>query len=319
MADLTARALTKPPNTNHTSPRSNLSIYPLNVPRHISADGLIPFLNQLGECADVESLELDFANLAKVTPAGLVALASLVAHRNRRSLATQFMGFDECCISSYLRRMDLPRQCGFAHLGEVEVVRDPKGRFIPLKEIDHPVDRVGSAFAEIIAPGGDDYGHPNAGLYGTAWYLITEIANNVRQHSQGRGFIAAQTTLRDGFIRIAIGDCGRGIPGSLKDAGYSWAQELTDEDIIARALEARISCKGSPTNEGVGLTLSSRLIDAMGGESAHRKWIGSAHSPEGRRAETEGPFGGNTISWHSHHDDLPSVSRRQLRSNVQQA
>lgn len=148
---------------------------------------------------------------------------------------------------------------------EAGASRDPKGRFIPLEEIGYPVDRIGTAFAEIIAPGGEDYEHRNAGLYATAWYLITEMANNVRQHSGGRGFIAAQTTLRDGFIRIAIGDCGRGIPSSLKEAGYSWAQDLPDEDIIAQALVARVSCKGSPTNEGVGLTLSSRLIDAMGG------------------------------------------------------
>jgi len=237
----------------------------LPIPKFISANGLIPFLEQLGACADVETLELDFANLARVSPAGLVALTSLVAHRNRRNLATQFAGFEKCGIASYLRRMDLPTQCGLSSEGGAESVRDPKGRFIPLEEIDHRVERIGSAFADIFAPGGDDYGHANAGLYDTAYYLITEIANNVRQHSQGKGFIAAQTTLIDGFIRIAIGDCGCGIPGSLKEAGYSWAQELSDEDIIARALVARVSCKGSPTNEGVGLTLSSRLIDAMGG------------------------------------------------------
>ncbi len=237
----------------------------LHIPRHVSADGLIPFIEQLAGHADVESLDLDFANLEKVTPAGLVTLVSLMAHRKRRHLVTRFAGFDECRIASYLRRMGLPRQCGLADANGMGASRDPKGRFIPLEEIEHPVSRLGSAFAEIIAPGGEDYEHPNAGLYGTAWYLITELANNVRQHSRGKGFIAAQTTLKDGFIRIAIGDCGCGIPSSLKEAGFPWAQPLSDAGVIERALEARISSKGGPTNEGVGLTLSSRLIEAMGG------------------------------------------------------
>lgn len=238
----------------------------LVIPKHISADGLVPFLAQLADNAESPSLEVDFANLGKVSPAGLVALTSIVAYRNRKKLATQFTGFEKCGIASYLRRMDLPIQCGIPSEGAeaVGIARDPKGRFIPLEEIDDPV-RIGSAFAEIFAPGGDDYDHPNAGLYDAAYYLITEIANNVRQHSQGRGFIAAQTTQMDGFIRIAIGDCGCGIPGSLKNAGHLWADELSDEEIIARALDARISCKGPPTNEGVGLTFSSRLTDAMGG------------------------------------------------------
>lgn len=236
----------------------------LQIPRHISANGLVPFLEQLGSHADAELLDLDFSNLARVTPAGLVALTAVVAYRSRLHLTTEFTNFEGCQIAGYLRRMALPRSCGLSQ-DEVVAARNPKGRFIPIEEIDYPVDRLGAAFAEIIAPGGEDYEHPNAGLYATAWYLITEMANNVRQHSRGRGFIAAQTTLGDGQIRIAIGDGGCGIPASLKEAGFSWAQELPDEDIIGRALEARISSKGSPTNEGVGLTLSSRLIDAMGG------------------------------------------------------
>lgn len=236
----------------------------LQIPRHISAKGLAPFLEQLGRHADADSLDLDFSNLARVTPAGLVALTAVVAYRSRLHLPTAFSNFESCQIAGYLRRMALPRSCGLSR-DEMVAARNPKGRFIPIEEIDYPVDRLGAAFAEIIAPGGEDYEHPNAGLYATAWYLITEMANNVRQHSRGRGFIAAQTTLGDGQIRIAIGDGGCGIPASLKEAGFSWAQELPDEDIIGRALEARISSKGSPTNEGVGLTLSSRLIDAMGG------------------------------------------------------
>lgn len=235
------------------------------IPRFIKANGLIPFLEQLASCADADRLDLDFTHLESVSPAGLVALTAFVAHRRRRGLPTDFIGFDHCRIASYLRRMNLPQQCGISVADDGRNAHDPRGRFLPLEEVDHPVEKLGTAFAEIIAPGGDDYGHPNSGLFDTAWYLITEMANNVRQHSGGRGFIAAQPKIADGFIRIAIGDCGCGIPRSLRDAGMASVQEVADEDAIERALEARISCKGSPTNEGVGLTFSARLIEMMGG------------------------------------------------------
>lgn len=127
------------------------------------------------------------------------------------------------------------------------------------------MDELGAQIAACIAPGGEDYEHPNAGLYDAAWYLVTEMANNVQQHSRGIGFVAAQTTPSDGFVRIAIADCGCGIPASLIDAGFPWAQDLPDEDIIEQALVARVSSKGQPSNEGVGLTLSARIVGLMGG------------------------------------------------------
>jgi|GEM_PF-2651326 len=47
------------------------------IPRFINAKELIPFLDQLAAHAEMDSLDLDFTNLATVTPAGLVALTSL--------------------------------------------------------------------------------------------------------------------------------------------------------------------------------------------------------------------------------------------------
>jgi hypothetical protein len=180
-------------------------------------------------------------------------------------MATEVVGLEACGIRDYLRRMNLLRLCGWEQEAEAFIRHDPQGRFVPLEEISHRVDDLGAQIASCIAPGGEDYQHPNAGLYDTAWYLITEMANNVSQHSRGAGFVAAQTTLADGFVRIAIGDGGRGIPASLKEAGFPWAQELPDEDIIEQAMVARVSSKGQPANEGVGLTLSSRIVDLMGG------------------------------------------------------
>lgn len=237
----------------------------LIIPKYINADGLLPFLGQLAEHSGTSELLIDFTYLQRVSPAGLAALTAFMARRERNRLATNVVGLENCGIRDYLRRMNLLRLCGWEYEEESFERRDPKGRFVPLEEIPHRVDDLGDQVASCIAPGGEDYEHPNAGLYDTAWYLITEMANNVRQHSRGIGFVAAQTTISDGFIKIAIADCGYGISGSLKEAGLPWTQDLPDQDIIEQAMVARVTSKGQPSNEGVGLTLSSRIVSLMGG------------------------------------------------------
>ena len=237
----------------------------LQIPKYINADGLIPFLGQLAAHSDASELLVDFSGLQRVSPAGLAVLAAFMARRARNGLVTNVAGLDTCGIREYLRRMNLLRLCGWEQEDSSYGRHDPKGRFVPLEPITHRVDDLGDQIAACIAPGGEDYENPNAGLYDAAWYLVTEMANNVQQHSRGMGFVAAQTTPSDGFVRIAIADCGCGIPASLADAGFQWARELPDEDIIEQALAARVSSKGQPTNEGVGLTLSARIVDLMGG------------------------------------------------------
>ena len=237
----------------------------LRIPKHINSDGLLPFLGLLAGHAAEPALTIDFSGLQRVSPAGLAALTAVVAYRRRKQLEISVVGLEDCPIAAYLLRMNLLRLCGWESEGEAFRHHDPAGRFVPLEPITHRVDDLGAQVAACIAPGGEDYDHPNAGLYDAAWYLVTEMANNVQQHSRGSGFVAAQTTLADGYVRIAISDCGCGIPASLTDAGFQWAQGLADEDIIEQALVARVSSKGRPSNEGVGLTLSSRIVDLMGG------------------------------------------------------
>lgn len=234
------------------------------IPQYINANGLLPFLDFLASHAADPELEIDFSRLRRVSPAGLAALAAFITRRNREGHRTKVRGLEDCPIHDYLSRMNLLRHCGW-EADEGFTRHDPSGRFVPLERISHKVDDLGDQIAECIAPGGDDYEHENADLYDTAWYLITEMANNVHQHSGGSGFVAAQTTPADGFVRIAVADSGMGIPGSLKESGLPWAQDLPDEAIIEQAMVARVSSKGQPSNEGVGLTLSSRIVDLMGG------------------------------------------------------
>lgn len=58
---------------------------------------------------------------------------------------------------------------------------------------------------------------------------------------------------------MAIADNGRGIRQSFVEAGFPWAKGLDDVAAIGKALEPLVSSKGTPTNEGVGLTLVTGL------------------------------------------------------------
>jgi hypothetical protein len=161
-------------------------------------------------------------------------------------------------ITGYLQRMDVLRACG-VDLPEAFSRHEGKGRFVPVQRVDTPVEAMGNAMASCVAPGGEDYGHPLSPLYDFVWYVLTEMANNVRQHSGGTGYATAQVTQTEGFVRLAIADNGRGIRQSFLDAGLPWAAALDDVGAIRKALEPLVSSKGTPTNEGVGLTLSAGL------------------------------------------------------------
>ncbi len=132
---------------------------------------------------------------------------------------------------------------------------------MPVRLIDHRVEEMGSEMALCVAPGGDEFDHPLAGPYDLVWYVLTEMGNNVRQHSGGRGFASAQVGQAESLVRIAIADNGRGILESFRDAELSWSATMDDTAAIVKALEPKISSKGSPYNEGVGLTLTSKMAE----------------------------------------------------------
>ncbi|SHK08701.1 hypothetical protein SAMN02745181_3225 [Rubritalea squalenifaciens DSM 18772] len=251
----------------------------LTLPRFINANGLYSLLELLSIHRASPCLSVNISELQRVSPAGLSTLCAWYHWREKNGLSTHFAGKDACTIHSYLERMNLWRLC---QPSPPETASELNGRFIPLTQISHQTGKLGEQFAECLAPGGEDYEHPMAGLYDASYYLITELANNVRQHSRGRGFVSAQTTNLDGYVRIAFTDAGMGIRGSLREAGFDWAQEGDDTSCILQALTSRVSSKGQPSNEGVGLTLSTKVASLMGGWTMIASGTGIVTiSPEG--------------------------------------
>jgi hypothetical protein len=231
----------------------------LTLPERINANGLLPFLAQLSKVGEADEVQLDFGGLRRVSPGALVALVAAVTRWLRQPKKVTFLNLDRCVITGYLQRMDVLKACG-AGLPENFRRHDARGRFVPVQLVDHDVDRMGNEMASCLAPGGEDYEHPLAALHNLAWYVFTETANNARQHSRGLGYAAAQVARSEGLVRLAVGDNGKGIRQSFIDAGLSWAGEMTDGDAILKALEPKVSSRGRPTNEGVGLTLVSELV-----------------------------------------------------------
>lgn len=229
------------------------------IPAQIHSGGLLPFISLLATPVEGTEVRLDFAALRRVSPAGLVALAAAVTGWLQHGKRVAFLNLDRCAITGYLQRMDVLKACG-ADLPEAFQRHEARGRFVPVKLVEHDVERTGSEMALCLAPGGDDCGHPLAALYDLAWYVFTETANNARQHSQGLGYAAAQLMRGEGLVRMAIADNGRGIRRSFLEAGLPWAEGMTDSGAILKAFESKVSSKGRPTNEGVGLTLVTGLV-----------------------------------------------------------
>jgi len=224
----------------------------------IKTKGFIPFIAQLGSVGDEQRIIVDFEQLRLVSPAGLVSLVAAVVFWLKQKREVIFQNVSACPIREYLQRMDLFAMCGI-ELHEDFQRHSSACRFVPVQLIGHRVEDMGAEMAACLAPGGDEYGDPMADLYDLAWYVITETANNARQHSEGLGYAAAQVNGKEGLVRIAIADNGKGILKSFQDAGLSWSVGMEDGDAILKALEPRVSSKFGPNNEGVGLTLVSGL------------------------------------------------------------
>ena len=234
------------------------------LPRLLHAGGLLPFLTMAGKPLEDGDVTVDFSLLRRVVPASIVSLAAMVNLWEKQGRKVQFSGISECQILGYLQRMDLLKSCGVT-LKESFQRHDARGRFVPVKAVSQPIEAMAQEVAICLAPGGEEYDHPLSGLFDTIAYVLTEVGNNIRQHSSGVGFAAAQVNRQEGLIRMAFADNGMGILKSFQMVAAPWSIDATDSEAICKALQPRISCKAGEPNEGVGLTLVAELVSMMKG------------------------------------------------------
>ena len=250
------------------------------LPMYLNAGGLLPFLTMMGRPLHDGDVEIDISQLRRVLPASMVSLVAMVNLWRKQGREVRFTGIIECPILSYLQRMDFLSSCG-VDLPEAFRRNDSKGRFVPVKNVIHQTDEMASEVAGCLAPGGEEFDHPNAELFDMITYVLTEVGNNIRQHSSGTGYAAAQVHGHEGMIRMAFADNGMGILKSFRMVEESWSMQATDVEAIARALKPRVSCKAGPPNEGVGLTMVSSVVSKIGGALLVVSGTGMAKFPIG--------------------------------------
>jgi hypothetical protein len=237
---------------------SSRTVRQIALPAQINAGGLLDFLGLIGQPITTDYVALDFSRLQRIYPAGITALVAVIKYWERTGHRVLYEGLQQCSITGYLQRLDVLSACD-VRLPENFHRFEPRGRFVPLQQIGLDVTGLGNAMATCVAPGGEDVDQPLSGLYDLVWYVVTEMANNVRQHSGGVGYASAQVGRAEGFVRLALADNGKGILKSFQDADLAWSRDMTDAAAIRKAIEPRVSSKGSPTNEGVGLTLVTEM------------------------------------------------------------
>ena len=255
------------------------------LPSRVSVPQLVALLASASEVACDEPIEVDFTRLERVTPVFLTTLAATVSRWKRDGREVWFRGLEKCPITPYLQRMDFLKHCD-VDLPESFNRHDSRGRFVPVRRVELPVERLAEEIAECFAPGGGDCEDPNAGFYGFLVYAVTEMGNNIRQHSSGVGYASVQFLKVEGLVILALADNGCGILRSFQRVEMPWSVEMTDADAIMKALEPRVSCKMGAPNEGVGLTILADLVRRMKGSLLIASGQGTVTMTRGQHPNT---------------------------------
>ncbi|MDX2080629.1 MAG: ATP-binding protein [Terrimicrobiaceae bacterium] len=236
----------------------------LALPSRVTGIHLVSLFAHAQESDDRSPIEIDFSHLEHVTPVFLAAVPATIERWKAGGRPVVLSGLEACKITSYLQRMDFLDRCG-VHRAEDFQRRSASGRFVPVRPVEQPVEELAKEVAACFAPGGEDFEHANAGFFDFLVYAVTEMGNNILQHSCGRGFAAVQSSRADGMVRLALADNGCGILKSFQRVELPWSMGMSHEAAILKAMEPRVSCKSGEPNEGVGLTILAHVVSQMKG------------------------------------------------------
>jgi hypothetical protein len=116
---------------------------------------------------------------------------------------------------------------------------------------------------------------------------VAEIGQNVCDHAQSVGFVAAQTIPRRGELRFAVADPGVGLQATLRALGAS-----SDQQAIDLALHG-VSRLG---HRGTGLPSTVRAVTRLGGYLYLASGIASMQLTGSRQVVSAGPrFAGTLV------------------------
>lgn len=273
-----------------------------------SLDNLLVTMRVTDMTMDAE-IDLDCSKLGWVDPAGLCLFKHWVESLNHRNVRLVLLDLP-LKMEAYMQRMDVfqsapnlifeDRTSGYGrndhsnHLVEVRDVTDPR-------HADDTASRIACTIVAHLplstAPDPEGMRASEAERADrTVSYVFSELLGNALSHGRRRGFdhahakVAAQYVPGKKRLQIAIFDDGCSLLGSLR--GHSTLQGIeTDANAIQAALRPRVSCNRDldygldSTNQGIGLTVSTRLALESGGQFTI--YSGGAAYNETARGHTE--------------------------------
>ncbi len=244
----------------------------IQLPAQVLEEQLLTLLHALTAKESDREIEIDFRNVKFYSPAALVLVAATTHSWLRQNRSIKFLNIRGSPAYKYLQRINLFKACGL-DLDEDFNRHDADRRFLPLEKVGGKGARsnteIATDAANCVAPElADSFDPEVTGFYDLLEYSISELANNVTQHSRAYGFVAAQHTPRSGYVRLGIADCGIGILESFRTEGSPvYKPGMTDREAIEEALKPKVSSKthhttawgGGPVNAGVGLTMLKEI------------------------------------------------------------
>jgi hypothetical protein len=195
-----------------------------------------------------------------VEPTGLVGLACLIEEA-RRGGSEVVVDYGNCNRAGYWERMGFFRQVGLDGPGASGIPQEAKRRFAEIRKVTdiNDVDDLTDELISVASPTDDArriFSH-----------IVSELMNNVCQHSMAHGFSAAQYWPASGRVQFCIADAGCGLKAALQ------ARYKPEDDVAAVDLALQVGVTGRPPNfgqpqmrnRGVGLSCAHRLAAANNG------------------------------------------------------
>lgn len=247
----------------------------------------LPAHGNLGNCIHVFDLfedhslgevQVDFQNMQFYDMAVLVGLAAKFSSLSNQNKRVRIVNFEQAVPFKYMQRM------GFFELGGINIEESfqrhsANNRFVEMKRIGQNCEidtaKISTEIADCIAPDQkNEYDPKKTGYYDCIEYSVSELMNNVIQHSRRDGYIGAQYYENTDKTQIVIADMGIGIKQSFIETDSPYSDKVpTDKAAIKLALEPKVSSRthgiytlGGPENAGVGLPLLKEVALNSGGE-----------------------------------------------------
>jgi len=226
-------------------------------------------VDRLGALPEGRSLVIDLSKTKFIKPAGMTVLYWLV--RGLREAGREVrLEIGSQDVASYLCRMNFHvpfrQDAGCSFEPNLQKMKVPKAygaadRLMEFRLVavtnDTDVTDAGKQILGIVETNAPAFVEARDELF-TA---ITELLSNVERHSGVRETSVVAQSHKD-CVRIAVGDCGRGIRASLTTTRKAQIESLPDYRVNLLATEPGVT--GSLMGGGYGLTTIRDLVQERG-------------------------------------------------------